>query len=147
MFKEDLQKANIEEETLAKKLMELNDYSGYELGDNSDYDIKIFEPTSSGVKTKTYELKHDKHPSNNVAIEIMCLNREKLTGIYVTKADWFVILKWNKYHFIKPEKIKQYIKTHKVKITEGGDNNNAVMALLSREMLNEITVDNSLNKS
>jgi|15BtaG_2_1085339.scaffolds.fasta_scaffold01275_3 hypothetical protein len=139
MFKEDLHLANIEEEKLARRLIATGKYDGYKLNDTSDYDIRVFNHSPDGTKTVDIELKHDKHSSSRVAIELMCLSRLKLTGLLVTTADWFVILKNDTYYWIKPHDLKHYISSHDVVFTTGGDGRRAFMALIELKELAKIT--------
>jgi hypothetical protein len=65
-----------------------------------------------------------------LAIEVACIKRAKTTGLWSTKADWFVYMKREEWYIFAPEKLKECLATHNVHITRGGDNNNALIFLL-----------------
>lgn len=105
--------------------------------DNNTHDLKMQMPDrTDGFKIITYEIKTDTYcrpykDTNNMFIEFEC--RGKLSGISVTKADWFVMyypyLKdaW----YIKTSKLKKIISENDFKIIEqGGDVGSATKGYL-----------------
>lgn len=70
-----------------------------------DWDVSI----TSGSSNITFEIKHDRWTpkTGNVAIEIA--RDDQPTGLYTTKADYFVIRVDDLYYGIKTEILKQYI--------------------------------------
>ena len=101
-------------------------------GDDNKHDLTLLYKD----KLVTYECKTDLFPdTGNYFVETKC--RNKLSGIYVTKADYFVtyFVKSNEIWFIKTDKLKSIVNngdSHK-KVFYAGDANSGTEAFLIKK--------------
>lgn len=140
-FNSDLKKGKIGENEIGTFFQK----RGYKWRHNPDedvkYDIEIKKPGGPTIKieikTDQYELKRK---TNNLAIEVFCLRRQKHSGVMASKSDYFI------YYFpiegvmymCKTEKLKEVIRTRMtqenggIRRAVGGDDNMAVLYLIDR---------------
>jgi len=135
-FSRDIKIGNKGELILIDYLRKINVLSEYELCNTYKYDILI---TSGKYKGVTFEVKYDQYPdTNNMILELLCLNRLKFTGVLSTQAKYFCyIFKHNKTgYIIKVSSLLSLLKgLDKGLVTNGGDNNNSVMVKLPYKKL------------
>jgi len=135
-FSRDIKIGNKGELILIDYLRKINILSEYELCNTYKYDILI---TSGKYKGVTFEVKYDQYPdTNNMILELLCLNRLKFTGVLSTQAKYFCyIFKHNKTgYIIKVSSLLSLLKgLDKGLVTNGGDNNNSVMVKLPYKKL------------
>ncbi len=135
-FNKDIKIGNAGELILVDYLRKINVLSQYELCNTYKYDILITDGKYKGV---TFEVKYDQYPdTNNMILELLCLNRLKFTGVLSTQAKYFCyIFKHNKTgYIIKVSSLLSLLKgLDKGLVTNGGDNNNSVMVKLPYKKL------------
>ena len=130
-FNKDLIIGNKGEEVVLNDLISLGAIVLINRTDNSDYDFMV----SQNGNNITYECKTDFFPdTGNIFIETKC--RGKDSGIYVTKADWWVNIFYylDEIWFIKVSDLKKLIKENDFKKTEqsGDDGSNTRGYLIPR---------------
>lgn len=141
MFREDFKKGNTYEKKFAQWLADEHGYTKLFFNNDGDYDIKAVKESPDGVMAITFEVKTDFYPqqTGNLAIEFFCLRKHKLTGIFETKANLFVyIFPDDTTYVFHPLILKKYLTENNIKVTRGGDNNMAVMFLLTRQEAKQI---------
>lgn len=141
MFKNDLIKGNSYEKKFGQWLADEHGFTKLIYHDGPEFDLKAVKESPDGVRTMTYEIKTDfyQYKTDNLAIEFFCLRRHKLTGIYETKANWFVyIFPQDKTYIFHPLVLKKYLEENTVPVVIGGDNNMALLYLLTREQAKSI---------
>jgi hypothetical protein len=130
-FNKDLIIGNKGEEVVLNDLISLGAIVLINRTDNSDYDFMV----SQNGNNITYECKTDFFPdTGNIFIETKC--RGKDSGIYVTKADWFVtyFTSTNEIWYIKTKDLKELIENvpHK-KTKNAGDKGSGTEGYLVRK--------------
>lgn len=130
-FQTDLKKGQVYEKKFAQYLVDEHSYTHIQFNDDAKFDIIATREEPDETIKNTFEIKTDFYENTeNMAIELMCLSRGKVTGLYATEANYFVYIfpHLNTYVF-KVKDIKDFIKDNNIKITRGGDNNWAIIAL------------------
>ena len=86
---------------------------------------------------KLIEVKRDykSGDTGNFAVEIRC--KGELSGLSVTKADYYVMVTKAFYYFFKTNELKAWIKKHTkdLRIVIGGDDMNSQMILIEKRQL------------
>lgn len=143
-FDEDLPIGELAEE-LARKALE--DYLGYPVRHDSKKTHDLMTDRGERIEVK-YDRKWQ--DTGNVAVEYKC--RDKLSGLAVTKADWWVQVLGADVYICRTEELKQHLKTHKYPQVTGGDDKKSDLILLPLQqfylLFNNITMAklNYLNK-
>lgn len=130
-FNKDLSLGN-KGENIVKKFLIDNGCKEIENNNDNKYDLKLLKNN----RQITYEIKTDfkcapLFDTGNIFIEFEC--RNKLSGISVTKADWFVtyFIHLNEIWFIKTTKLKKLISDNNSQIfTDAGDLNSQTKGYL-----------------
>ena len=135
MFKEDLTKGQEYERKFAQYLADEKGYTTFSFSDDERWDILAVRETPDGRRADTFEVKADFYEDTpNLAIELMCLHRGKLTGIWASQAKYFVYMfQHGKWYVFETVDIRKYIAENDVKIVRGGDNKYSVIALLTKK--------------
>ena len=145
-FVESMGEGDVGEEAVAKYLADNGFHSviitsGY----NPNYDVSALRGGSSTETPSiryTYEVKTDMYrDTGNMAIELFCLRRQKATGLFASQADWYVYIFFHNKEawFIKTDTLIELASQYPLKgmVTNGGDNNQAVMALIPKDVIRE----------
>lgn len=141
-FHIDLATGNYWEKEFAKYLMSNSPvlYENPQYCDTSDYDLKIYCPDNQAWTT--FEIKADEYTTGNFAFELACMRREKPTGLWVTKANYFVVIftQARIAYAFHTESLRRYIREEPLAartVTNGGDNNKSIIALIPIEYLSK----------
>ena len=140
-FKKDLIEGNRGEQIACKEL-EAKGYTFVSYNNDNKYDIKMKykdKEVTFEVKTDIYKRNGVLFDTGNMAIEYKC--RGKLSGISVTKADYFVYLQvvTNEMWICKVSDLKEYLKSNKDEYrltTESGDDGSKThLCLIKRNIV------------
>lgn len=140
-FKKDLKLGNHAENIVKNKLSLIFDDFRFNKDESHDISAKYLN------KEYTFECKYDimSEKTGNIAIEYFNTKKKQLSGIYATKADfWVIILPGDEIYVSKTDIVKNYLNNNKpYKVIESGGDKNSAMLLYKKEdiLKNFIRID------
>jgi hypothetical protein len=113
--------------------------SEIERGNGFEWDLKIGHIKENELATMfsngaTFEVKYDQYDNDRFFIEYKRYNTQgeiELTGLSVTKADYYVLCKQSYYLIVPTQYMKGMLKTLNRKHTLGGDGNRTIGILVT----------------